>query len=59
MTPDSNPYYDGNYRDGGEYAIYCYGQDSRVCAEPTAYVEARGRVQAYSEEDACAAGRPM
>ena len=32
-----------------EYAIYCYGQDNRVCAKPTAYAEARG-VYTYSEE---------
>lgn len=50
MTPESNPWFNGDNH--WEYAIYCYGQDSRVCAEPTAYAEARGRVQAYSEEDA-------
>lgn len=51
MTPESNPYYDGNYRDGGEYAIYCYGQDSRVCAELTAYAAAKG-AGTYLKEDA-------
>ena len=34
-----------------EYAIYCYGQDNRVCANPTAYAAARG-VGKYSEADA-------
>ena len=34
-----------------EYAVYCYGQDNRVCAKPTAYAESKG-VRAYSEEDA-------
>lgn len=33
-----------------EYAIYCYGQDNRVCAKPTAYAVERG-VLGYSEEN--------
>lgn len=34
-----------------EYAIYCYGQDNRLCAMPTAYAIARG-AGTYSEERA-------
>lgn len=43
-------YINGNM-DWYEYAIYCYGQDNRVCAKPTVYAAARG-AYAYSEENA-------
>lgn len=41
----------GNMNGWYEYVTYCYGQDNRVCAKPTAYANAIG-VKVYSEEDA-------
>lgn len=37
------------YKAWYEYAIYCCGQDNRLCAKPTVYAEAEG-VSVYSEE---------
>lgn len=51
MTPESNPWYNGTYNEWFEYAIYCYEQDHRVCAEPTAYAAAKG-AGTYLKEDA-------
>lgn len=51
MTPESDPLYNNTYIEVCEYAIYYYEQDSRVCAEPTAYLAAKGG-SSYSEEDA-------
>lgn len=45
---DYNAYWNGNMS-REEYAIYCYGQDHRVCAKPTAFAAAKG-VGIYSEE---------
>lgn len=45
-----NDYWNGNM-DWYEYALYCYGQDQRVCAKPTAYAASEG-VWTYSKEDA-------
>ncbi len=47
---DYNAYWNGTVC-WEEYAIYCYGQDNRVCAKPTAYAAASG-VGTYSEERA-------
>ncbi len=47
---DCDAYWNGDMS-REEYAIYCYGQDHRVCAKPTAYAAAKG-VGAYPEEQA-------
>lgn len=44
-----NDFYNGNMN-WAEYAVYCYGQDHRVCAKPTAYAEARV-LYVFSEKD--------
>lgn len=41
-------YWNGNMN-WEEYAVYCYEQDHRVCAKPTAYAETRG-VWIYPEK---------